>query len=1714
MTMIHNLPYLSFVTNYPHPAFILNARKRSGNTQPSLQPVFGNLAFRSLLLGPDVEVADSGPPFLRALTSVNQAQNFALWVERAHSQISPKDETFLVELSLSWTETDQRVELELTRTLIDECLVCTSVPRTAIPRYVDAPQPPVIATGRAGRDFGMRLPDFPPPVTTRRSVYEMTPTQLSSGTNPQAAESRTSFSSLFSSGTVGMRELIDNHDWSQTPLGPRSSWPTSLRTVLSAVLTNPFPSALWWGRDLILLYNDAYAEMAGTKHPRIFAQHGSEAWAEIWDNIGPIALRVFEGEAVAKKDDLLFFNRLTDARLPEECYHSWNWLPIEQEDGKVGGFLNGTFDTTQKVVTERRMEALRGLSSNAALCRTQAEFASAILDFLNRCELEAPFAAFYFASTDGDSRAGQGSYGPRTSYIRQPIDGRPVRIKLRIAGTVGIPTPHSSVLDQYEICLDPLSPSTVPIPTKGDMSESVSALQSESETSNSPGRSLRTRTTSSNCSPDRVATNNELSDSDASTVTPLVSSPEPISSAPSLLERLSDSSVSSNSSIRTSTSASSATVTPASVTGSSHSSPTSTSDPSPRSLWPFIEAFTSRRAVHAAHLPPHITEGFAPRGWGEIAREAVVIPIAADDADVPGAVLILGLNSRRPYDDDYASWIDLTRVSLNALLTAVKGRESDALRAEQLAQLDDAKTSFFSNASHELRTPLTLISGPLQDTIALATDPLVKENLKLAQRNVTRLARLVDSLMDFSKIAANKLEGRFKPVELGSFTADLASLFRSVIEKSHIEYVVDCEVNEDKICYIDKDFWEKVVFNLIGNAFKYTLKGSINVSLEFERDHAQFHVRDTGVGIPQQDIGKVFDRFHRVDSVSRSYEGTGIGLSLTKELVRLHGGTLTVSSWPEAESAEDHGSLFTVTIPVGKDHLPPSHIMQNRDDIPASRMYARGIVDEATHWSTRAPGDDKTPSDSSDSGGNSELGSRMDPSTLFFDKNDVILLVEDSSDMRRYMKSLLAPYCKVVEAPNGQEALQILNFVKPSLILTDVMMPIVDGYELIATVRQRPDTRLIPMILVTAKEGEESRVEGLLSGADDYLGKPFNSKELIARVHLQMQLGKRRAELEAKFLERTREIHLLSDLSPVGIFRAGSDGRMLYVNPRWWEISGHRNTMSIDDWPESVTPTDNAKVLHAWHSAVNLHKSASLEFCFKNGNYAKGQFEPLITDTGECTGVIGTITDVSDQRLFEATRLAHAQEREATARRRAEEAEERRREADRRRRGQELLIDVTSHELRQPVSAILNCSSLVRTNLAILREDLGHCRTQQTPFTPSQALIEDIDDDLDALDAIYQCGLAQERIANDVLSLSRLQLEVLSIQPVECDLALEVQRIVSIFRNEVKMKRIGLDVRIGQSFETLGVDLVKADKSRFSQVITNLLSNGIKFTDTSTTRREILVTAEVSRHAPPEGGPCVPPPLENQSPIEPHVETPVYVYVAVRDSGPGLNPDDLALLFQRFQQGSNSHNVFGGSGLGLFVSRKLCDLMGGRIDVDSVYGEGATFRFYVQATTVPRHSKPLTNGYVSQDVVHLNSHATLKSPRQLHILITEDNLINQTVLNRQLRKAGCTTTLASNGLQAIDHIRAAAKRSPGGGDPRGFDAILMDCEMPVMDGLTAVREIRKLEESGEIPSRNRIFALTGNARAGQVQSIRDAGMDDVLIKPYKLEELLHKISDC
>jgi signal transduction histidine kinase len=307
------------------------------------------------------------------------------------------------------------------------------------------------------------------------------------------------------------------------------------------------------------------------------------------------------------------------------------------------------------------------------------------------------------------------------------------------------------------------------------------------------------------------------------------------------------------------------------------------------------------------------------------------------------------------------------------------------------------------------------------------------------------------------------------------------------------------------VVFVDRDMWEKIVLNLLSNAFKYTFEGEIRVELRGLEDHAELTVTDTGTGIPPEALPQLFDRFYRVPGANgRTHEGSGIGLSLARELVKLHGGTI------EVESRLGAGTEFKVRIPAGSAHLPSEHVAEktHRLQPPSS---AQAFLEEAQRWLPDARNAEQTGSFLALT--RSEMPSpQTSPAG-----NAIILLVDDSRDMREYVKRLLVPRFQVILAEDGQDALDLLDTgIQPDLVLSDVMMPRLDGFGLLRALRARPVTENIPVIFLSARAGEEARIEGFDVGADDYLVKPFSARELITRVDTHVRLSRQRREVDQR----------------------------------------------------------------------------------------------------------------------------------------------------------------------------------------------------------------------------------------------------------------------------------------------------------------------------------------------------------------------------------------------------------------------------------------------------------------------------------------------------------------------------------------------------------------------------------------------------------------------
>jgi signal transduction histidine kinase len=417
--------------------------------------------------------------------------------------------------------------------------------------------------------------------------------------------------------------------------------------------------------------------------------------------------------------------------------------------------------------------------------------------------------------------------------------------------------------------------------------------------------------------------------------------------------------------------------------------------------WPFAQAFTENDMLYIEDAS-ELVQGFQVRCWEDLPTAAVMFSLTEKGSKTPMAIVIVGLNYRRPFDRQYREWLRLLQSTLLNGLTAVRSTENEAVQQQSARQLDRAKEIFFSNIAHELKSPLTLISGPINDLLDRVTDRSSKTLLEMAQRNVSRLTRLISSLMDFSRIEAGRLQGRFCSVNVGLVTANLAAMWRSAIEKAGLTFVVQCDIEHMPLdAYIDTDCWEKILFNLLSNAYKYTAAGTIDVTLSYTQHTLELTVQDTGRGISRESLPYLTERFHRTQEAEESgIEGTGIGLAYASELIRLHGGHLSVESNVLDESGDgSHGSKFQVIIPLGVDHLDKDQVGTADMDLKPTK-YGLDFIDEAIRG-YREKSD--TGSDTkSDYGGSiessEESGLRgLAQSTLFFDKSEDTILVADDN---------------------------------------------------------------------------------------------------------------------------------------------------------------------------------------------------------------------------------------------------------------------------------------------------------------------------------------------------------------------------------------------------------------------------------------------------------------------------------------------------------------------------------------------------------------------------------------------------------------------------------------------------------------------------------------------------------------------------------------------
>ncbi|WP_437299692.1 ATP-binding protein [Sorangium sp. So ce426] len=842
-----------------------------------------------------------------------------------------------------------------------------------------------------------------------------------------------------------------------------------------------------------------------------------------------------------------------------------------------------------------------------------------------------------------------------------------------------------------------------------------------------------------------------------------------------------------------------------------------------------------------------------------------------------------------------------------------------AQHRDELATLDRLKTEFVANVSHEFRTPLTLILGRVEDALSSPARSLAGDGLAAAHRSTLRLLRLVNTLLDFSRIEAGRLQTSFVPTDLARLTAELASSFRSLIEGAGLSLVVDCPPLPEPV-YVDAAQWEKVVMNLLSNAFKFTFEGEIAVSLRAHPDHVELTVRDTGTGIPSEELPRIFERFHRVHGArGRSIEGTGIGLSLVQELVKAHGGSL------RASSAVGQGSAFTVAIPRGRAHLSPERVVAAGEPAPSAASASLHVL-EASQWSSpQSPG-----REAAAPAGSEPRADAAHVQVAPGGGEGRILVADDNADMREYLVHLLTPRWSVEAVSDGRAALAAALARPPDLVVSDVMMPELDGVELLRELRADPRTSSVPVVLVSARAGEDAVVEGLDTGADDYLVKPFSPRELLARVRTQIEMARmRRRAVEAAERERAQELPRFLDAASVvlaesldysttlarvaqlavpvladfclvdaldeedGTFRrvgvAHSDPSLAAVAEE-----AKRFAPRLDGNPEHP-PT---KVLLEQRSVLVEHfTDEQMRAIAQNDEHLRviraiGGHSFMCVPLARRGRLFGTLTFmvVRSERRYSQADLAAAEE---LGRRCALAVDNARlyRDAQSAIALRDEFLSIASHELKTPLTPLaLQIQTLIRRAPELCSD------RERLPWL------------MDRLGLVRRQSERLRRLVENLLDISRISAGRLALELEQVRLSDIVRQVVSRFQEGGEIAEAGSRVTVSAADDAAG----SWDRVRLEQVVENLVSNALKYGQGNPI--EITVASMGSMAT-----------------------------LTIADHGIGIAQEHIGRIFGRFERAVSARH-YGGLGMGLYITTQVVEALDGSIEVSSVLGEGSTFK--------------------------------------------------------------------------------------------------------------------------------------------------------------------------
>jgi len=719
-----------------------------------------------------------------------------------------------------------------------------------------------------------------------------------------------------------MAELIAEFDWSSTSVGSSDGWSSSFHSLVRLILASRFPMFLWAGPDLLHIYNQAYCELLGDKHPRALGQPAADIWAEIWDTLGPLTASVMHEAASTFSEDLQLI--VMRSGFEEETYFTFSYSPFVDE-GQVVGVFAAVVETTDRVVSERRHRMQQAMGEALLRALTVEEVVAAAVATFDRYAEDVTEALIYDLSSDGTA-------------------------SLKIA--------TSNVTDATSVLSDD-------------------------------------------------ATRMILGASDQST-------------------RL-------------------------------------------------------HRLIYANRLD--MGDDCTLLAW----------PLLDSGGRDPFGILVVRPSVRRPLDDSFRSFLTVLASQVVSAVAAARAYEAERRRVDALAELDAAKTSFFTNVSHELRTPLTLVLGPVHAVLSGELADEHRTQLEIAERNGRRLQGLVDALLDTARIESGLTEAQLEPVDVRALTTRVLSLFEGAFATANLDLRVELDDFSEPV-WLDETMWETIVSNLVANALKFCYVGSVTVSVKRVNDMMVLRVTDTGIGISPVEIPKVFERFYRVKgSGGRSAEGTGIGLAMVKALVQLHSGSV------EVDSELAVGTTFSVLIPLISRQVQPGApaSVQPRTEKRTSTLD-RNVI-ESLGWVSAA--------------------GVHDPTELHGGTGRV-LVIDDNADMRTHLRNVLGQRFDVAVASDAEAGLTVIQQWHPDVVISDVMMAGVDGFELARRIRANPDLMHCELVLLSARAGPESADEGLRAGADDYLIKPFRADDLIRRVEIRLERARERSSARLAHLRR------------------------------------------------------------------------------------------------------------------------------------------------------------------------------------------------------------------------------------------------------------------------------------------------------------------------------------------------------------------------------------------------------------------------------------------------------------------------------------------------------------------------------------------------------------------------------------------------------------------